>query len=199
MPPRSFAQNFAMPPIFKFCNPIRLDKQTKIGQIRGVDTYVHWSVFLVSAFILAGVISHPGLSLLGLAAYYSVLLIHETGHLIAAQRKGCAVLSIELYAIYGVTRFGTPWSRLDHCVIAWGGVLAQAVVAIPLVAWVAIFGYTRFEAVNMLFAILGFFSIGVAVLNLFPVPPLDGATAWGIFPALLERRRMRSPLRQRRR
>jgi membrane-associated protease RseP (regulator of RpoE activity) len=178
-----------MPPIFKFCNPIRIDKHTKIGQIRGVDTFVHWSVFLVTAFILAGVISHPGLSILGLAAYYSVLLIHETGHLIAAQRKGCAVFSIELYAIFGVTRFGTPWSRLDHCVIAWGGVLAQAVVAIPLVAWVAVFGYTRFEAVNMLIAILGFFSIAVAVFNLLPIPPLDGAIAWGIFPALWERRR----------
>lgn len=67
--------------------------------------------------------------------------------------------------------------------------LAQAVVAAPLVAWVAVFGYTRFEALNMLFVILGFFSLGVAVLNLLPVPPLDGATAWGIFPALLARRR----------
>jgi Zn-dependent protease len=178
-----------MAPLFKFANPVRLDKRTKIGYIRGVETYVHWTVFLVAAIILAGVMRRPGLTLLGLTAYWGVLLIHETGHLIVAQRLGCDVFSIELYPIFGVTRFGTPWSRVDHCKIAWAGVLAQALIAIPLVTWVAAFGYTRFESVNMLFVILGFFSLGVAVFNLLPIPPLDGATAWGIFPALLAQRR----------
>jgi membrane-associated protease RseP (regulator of RpoE activity) len=78
-------------------------------------------------------------------------------------------------------------------VIAWAGVLAQAAVAIPLVIWVAVFGYTSFEAVNMLFVILGFFSLGVAAFNLLPTPPLDGATAWRIFPTLLARRRAGTP------
>ncbi|HEY6338679.1 MAG TPA: site-2 protease family protein [Candidatus Sulfotelmatobacter sp.] len=186
-----------MSPFFQFAKPIRIDKQTKIGQIRGADLNVHWTVFLVGALILAGVVQHPALSVLGLAAYFSVLLIHETGHLIAAQRMGCHVLSIDIYPIFGVTRFGTPWSRLDHCVIAWAGVLAQAVVALPLILWVALFGYTRFEAVNMLFAILGFFSMGVALFNLLPVPPLDGAIAWRIFPALLAQRRSGGPTRRR--
>ena len=185
-----------MPPLFKFENPIRLDKRTKIGQIRGVDVNVHWTLFLVAAIILAGVLRNPGMTVLGLAAYWGVLLIHETGHLIAAQRLGCPVFSIDLYPIFGVTRFGTSWSRLDHCLIAWGGVLAQASIAIPLVTWVAVFGYSRFEAVNMLFAILGFFSLGVAVINLLPTQPLDGATAWGIFPALLARRRSGSDRRR---
>jgi Zn-dependent protease len=180
-----------VPRFFKFANPIRFDKRTKIGQIRGVDTYVHWTVFLVAAVILAGVLRHPGLTLLGLAAYWGVLLIHETGHLIAAQRLGCTVFSIELYPIFGITRFGTPWSRVDHCKIAWAGVVAQAAIAIPIVVWVAAFGYTRFEAVNMLLVILGFFSLGVAAFNLLPTRPFDGATAWGIFPALWAQRRRR--------
>lgn len=180
-----------MPPIVKIANPIRFDKLTKVMQIRGVDTYVHWTVFLVVAFILAGVLRHPGLTLLGLVAYLSVLLIHETGHLIAAQRKGCQVLSIELYPVFGVTRFSAPWSRLDHCVIAWGGVVAQAAVFVPLILWVILFGYTRAESVNMIFAILGFFSLGVAVFNLLPLAPLDGAIAWGLVPELLAERRRR--------
>ena len=179
----------AMPPLFRLANPIRLEKKTKIGQIRGTDLYVHWTVFLVAAAILAGVFRRPTFSLLGLAAYWGVLLLHETGHLIAAQRFGGPVFSIELYPIFGVTRFGTPWSRMDHCIIAWGGVIAQAVIAVPVSLWVLLFGYTRFEVVNMLLLILGFFSLGVGVLNLFPIPPLDGATAWGIFPALLAKRR----------
>jgi Zn-dependent protease len=185
----------AMPPLFRFASPIRLDKKTRIGQIRGVDTYVHWTVFLVAVVILAGVARRPFLTVLGLAAYWGLLLLHETGHLIAAQQLGCMVLSIEIYPIFGVTRFGTPWSRLDHCLIAWAGVLAQMVVAIPLVIWVAIFGYSRFEALNMLFVILGFFSLAVAAFNLLPTPPLDGATAWGIFSALLAQRRAKDSSR----
>jgi Zn-dependent protease len=180
-----------VPPLIKISSPIRPGKLTKVMQIRGVDTYIHWSVFAVAAFILAGVGHRPGLTLLGLLSYLAVLLIHESGHLIAAQRKGCRVLSIQLYPVFGVTRFETPWSRLDHCVIAWGGVLAQAVVFIPLIAWVSIFGYTRAEGLNMIFAILGFFSLGIAIINLLPMAPLDGATAWGLLPAILAERRSR--------
>jgi Zn-dependent protease len=180
-------------PSVKIVNPIRLQKLTKVMQIRGADTYVHWTVFAVAAFILAGVISHPGLSLLGLICYFAVLLIHETGHMIAAQRKGCRVECIELYPIFAVTRFEVPWSRLDHCFIAWGGVIAQALVFIPLIGWVATHGYTSVEEINMVLAILGFFSFGVAIFNLLPIPPLDGAMAWQLFPELLAERRRKIP------
>src|SRR5262249_39732266 len=155
-----------MPELFRFANPIRIDKLTKIGRILNVETWVHWSVLVVVALILAGVFRQPWQSILGLLAYFGVFLIHETGHLIVARRLGCTVLSIRLYPVFATTEFSTPWSRLDHCMIAWGGVIAQAMIAVPLVVWVRMFGYSRFEIVNMLFAILGFFSIGVAVFNL---------------------------------
>jgi Zn-dependent protease len=177
-------------PIVRFITPIRIDKLTRVVQIRGVDTYVHWSVFVIAALMLANVGSRPGLTLVGLLSYLSVILVHEVGHLVAAQRLGCRVNSIELYAVFGSTDFETPWTRLDHCVIAWSGVLAQATVAIPLVAWVSVFGFTHIAVVNAIFAILGYFSLGVAVFNLLPIPPLDGATAWGLLPALRARKRI---------
>jgi hypothetical protein len=180
------------PPLVKFANPIHFDKMTRVMEIRGVDTYVHWSVFAVSAFILANVVSHPGLSILGLGCYYSVLLIHESGHLYAAQRKGGRVLSIRLYPVFALTTFEVPWSKLDHCVIAWGGVIAQALVLVPLITWVTVFGYTRLDAINMIFAILGFFSLGVVDLQP-PVRGLDGWIAWQIFPELLAERKREIP------
>ena len=139
--------------------------------------------------MLANVGSRPGLTLVGLLSYLSVILIHEVGHLVAAQRLGCKVHSINLYPVFGTTCFDTPWTRLDHCVIAWSGVLAQCVVAVPLVAWVSVFGFTHIAVVNAIFAILGYFSLGVALFNLLPFQPLDGATAWGLLPALLSRNR----------
>lgn len=180
-------------PLIRFPTPIHFDRMTKLLEIRGVDTYVHWSVFAVSAFILANVVSHPGLSILGLGCYYGVLLLHEAGHLYAAQRKGCQVKSIRLYPVFGLTTFEVPWSKLDHCVIAWGGVVGQAVVFVPLIAWVAMFGYTPFDAINMIFAILGFFSLAVAIFNLLPVRGLDGSIAWQISPELLAERRRKIP------
>lgn len=178
------------PPVVRFITPIRIDKLTRVVQIRGVDTYIHWTVFVVAALMLANVGNRPWLTLTGLASYLSVLLIHEIGHLIAAQRLGCRVNSIKLYPVFGVTCFEIPWTRLDHCVIAWGGVVAQAIVAIPLVLWIWVFGFTRIQSVNAIFAILGYFSLAVALINLLPISPLDGAIAWGLLPALLARRRI---------
>jgi Zn-dependent protease len=148
-------------------------------------------VLLIAAIFLSGSFRRPLVTVVALASYLGVLLIHECGHLIAAQRMGCKVWCIELYPIHGITLFETPWSKFDHCVIAWGGVLAQAAVAIPLVAWVIVFGYTPFEAVNSVLAILGFFSLFIACFNLLPKAPLDGSIAWGIIPLYIERKRTR--------
>jgi len=82
-----------------------------------------------------------------------------------------------------------PWSRFDHCVIAWGGVIAQAVVAAPILLYVNIFGYTRFQSVNAVLGLLGFFSIGVAAFNLLPIGRLDGSIAWGLIPEAIKRLR----------
>ena len=156
-------------------------------RIKGADVYVHWSVFAVAGLMLLGAIQRPLLTLVSLVSYLSVIFIHECGHLIAAQRLGCKVDSIQLYPIFGFTHFQTPWSRFDHCVIAWGGVLAQAVVALPVVTYVAIFGYTPFGPVNALLVILGFYSLFVAALNLIPAAPFDGSIAWGIVPEFIRR------------
>ena len=107
--------------------------------IQGTPVHVHWSVWVIVALILSNVIRHPLESGLALAAYLTVLLIHETGHLVAARRMRCDVHEIRLYPIFGITTFQTPWSKFDHCVIAWGGVIAQAGVAIPIVILVSIF------------------------------------------------------------
>ena len=174
----------------QWTNPIRLQKLTHVMKVRGVDVYIHWTVFLIVAFFILGAIQNPGSTLVGLASYLAMIWIHETGHLIAAHRRGSEVFEIEIYPILGITRFQTPWSRLDHCIIAWGGVIAQAIVAIPLVLWVMVFGFTPFQSLNAMFAILGYFSLCVAAFNLLPVPRLDGAIAWGIIPALIERAKL---------
>jgi len=156
-----------------------------------VDIYVHWSVFVIAALILLRAPRQPLATAVALAAYLSVLVIHESGHLIVARRLGYEALSMELYPICGIARFEAPHSRFDHAAIAWGGVLAQAAVGIPLTFWIVFFGETRIEIVNVLLGVLGGYSLFIAALNLLPFRPLDGAIAWSIIPAYFERRRMR--------
>ena len=154
--------------------------------------YLHWTVLVVWAVILLNAISNPVLSLVGLFCYTGVLLIHEWGHLIAAQRLNCRVYSIELYPFFRFIRFEIPWSHVDHCVIAWGGVVAQAVIAIPLLIWLAVFGYSSVQPANAVIVILGIFSLFVAAFNLLPIRNLDGNVAWGLLPALMHRSRLQS-------
>lgn len=175
----------------KIARPLRLGRLTELMRINGVSVYVHWSVLVIVAIMLANAARRPILTIVGMSAYLGVMLIHECGHMIAARKLRCAVHSIQLYPIFGITCFDVPWSRFDHCVIAWGGVLAQSVIAIPLVTWVALAGYTRFEPINAALAILGFYSLAVAAFNLLPVSPLDGSVAWGIVPAFISRQRER--------
>lgn len=165
----------------------KLRKLFEVMEIRRVKVFVHWSVLLIGAIILIGAVNEPLLSFVVLISYYGVILIHECGHMVAAQRKGCAVWSIELYPIWGITRFDMPYSQRDHCIIAWSGVIAQALIGIPLVVWVEMFGYTPYQPVNAALAILGFFSVSIAAFNLLPVKPLDGAIAWRLLPMLLRR------------
>ncbi|HEV3038275.1 MAG TPA: hypothetical protein VHA33_10910 [Candidatus Angelobacter sp.] len=180
-----------MPNIITKIRRFKPGKLTHVGWIRGVDLYVHWSVFLIVAIMIVGTIQRPVVTVVGLFSYLGVLLIHECGHMIAAQRLRCKVWAIELYPFVGFCRYEKPWSRIDQCAIAWGGVVAQGVVAVPLVTWVMVFGYTRVEPINIFLFVLGTYSLFVAAFNLIPAAPLDGATAWGLIPAWLAHRRER--------
>jgi hypothetical protein len=177
----SLVANFTASPI-KTMRLQKLNKPFEIMEIRGVKVFAHWSVILIGAVILLGALEEPLLAVTVLAAYYGVILIHECGHMIAAQHKGYRVRSLELYPVWGITRFSEPGCYFDRCVIAWGGVVAQAIVAVTLLIWAETSRYTRFQAVNANLAILGFFSWSVAVLYLLRIRPLDGAIAWACSP-----------------
>jgi Zn-dependent protease len=180
------------PPLIQVPTPIRFDKLTRVMKIRGVDVYVHWSVFLIAALILANAPRKPVLCILGMFCYLGVILLHEVGHMVMAHRVGVHVDCIELYPIHGWCIHQAAWSRMDQCKIAWGGVVAQAIVAVPLIMIIAFIGYTPFDAINAFLGIFGGFSLVIAFFNLLPIAPLDGATAWSIVPEYFRSRRRRS-------
>ena len=166
---------------------MQFGRLTHVGQVREVDVYVHWTVFLILALLL---FARPSpTTFVGAFAYLSLLVIHEAGHVTVARMKGYQAFSIALYPVFGLASLERPDSRFDRAVIAWGGVAAQILVAIPVMAYVFMVGYTRFPAVNAVLVLWGAYSLCAVVFNLLPIPPLDGSVAWKIIPAYLERRR----------
>src|SRR5579872_1080 len=108
-----------------------MPKLSEVMRIKNVPVKVHWSVFLVITVLFFSGLHQPFLSLAAIFSYIGILLIHESGHMLAARKRGYEVLSIDIYPIFGLTHFQAPWSKFDECIIVWGGVGAQAIVAIP--------------------------------------------------------------------
>jgi len=152
---------------------------------------MHWSIFAIAILVLAGAIRTPDSTFAGMAAWLGLLILHESGHLGMARRRGYRACSMALYPIFGLAGFEAPESRLDRALIAWGGVLAQVAVAVPPALYIMLAGYTPFEPLNAVLVIFGPYSLFAAAFNLLPISPLDGSKAWDIVPAWLEQRRLR--------
>jgi Zn-dependent protease len=160
----------------------------KVARLGGTTVYVHWTVIVIAAIALLGDVEHIASTLFLVVSYLGVLLLHEWGHARVARGKGYGVWSIELYPLHGITRYDAPHSHYDACVVAWGGVLAQLAVGLPLVLWAVVFGFTSIGVINAAIAIFGYLSLLWVALNLLPVAHLDGALAWQILPYLWRRR-----------
>jgi Zn-dependent protease len=152
-----------------------------VSTVRRVPIYVHWTVFAICIFLLGAGLRHIVAAALGMTCYLTILVVHELGHQVAATLRRYTVDRIEIYPFHGVCKLEEAEYPLDAAVIAWGGVLAQFALALPLAGFVFAFGYTGFGVIDLPLAILGFVSPAFALFNLLPVAPLDGKVAWSYF------------------
>lgn len=174
-------------------NPALMATQRSMNSMRGCYTFkslrvfgarvhVHWSLAIGVAAIFALFRMHFLLALLAACCYYGVMLLHESGHAWFARRAGARPIQIRLTAIHGWCQFESPYYERDHILIAWGGVIAQLIVALPLLLVHVLVAGPLPQAANVVIAIFGLFSLAIAAFNLLPVPGLDGAIAWRIVP-----------------
>jgi stage IV sporulation protein FB len=148
----------------------------RLGRFRGAPIRAHWSTPI-------GLLLFSGLSLNPLvwAALLSLMLVHELGHALMARRYDLQLVSIDITAIGGRCELeGDPTLR-QAAIVAWGGVLAQAVV---LVAAFALRTFVHVISAGLLDGVWDTLITTNAILiviNLLPIKPLDGATAWRLF------------------
>jgi hypothetical protein len=162
---------------------------------RGVPIRLHWSL-LVGSLFLSRLEWRPGIWL----GYFVVVVWHEMGHAMLVRRMGLRTHEIQVHGLGGVCVYDGTASPYQRAVIAWGGVLAQAIVL--FVAWPLDFALGPFTE-PFVFDLMRVFVISNAIIiaiNLVPIGPLDGKDAWKLFGLWRARRQRESaepPIRRR--
>jgi stage IV sporulation protein FB len=161
----------------------------------GARFHVHLSVVVVSALVALAGVESPVFAAVTLASFLGLIVLHEFGHAAVAHRFGYSVEGIWLAAVHGRCEFQAPETQWQQCVIAWGGVAAQLAVAIPLIAFDALWR-RPLGILGPVVLILGYYSGIVVLLNLLPLKGLDGRRAWKIIPLLRKRMEARKVVRR---
>jgi Zn-dependent protease len=163
-----------------------MKKWAQLRRIRilGARVYVHWSVLLVVALLAFISFQSPIHAAVSVLSYLGVITVHEIGHAVAARRLGYEVEAIHIAVLHGYCVLEAPQTELDAVQIAWGGVLAQLAVAVPVLTVAQVFPEYDFGYAAPAIAFLGYVNILIALVNLAPAPGLDGATAWRVIPLL---------------
>ncbi|HEY0064910.1 MAG TPA: hypothetical protein VGC21_22520 [Telluria sp.] len=131
-----------------------------------------------------------------ITAYLGILLLHEAGHAYVARRQQLRPRHIYIGLMHGRCECDAPSSLKDHAVLAWGGVLAQLAIALPLILLDRFTPLTSILSAGPVVSVFGYFNLLIALFNLIPVPPYDGHIAWKIIPVFFEELESRSRARR---
>lgn len=159
----------------------------KLGRIFGIDIKVHLTFLLIlvwGAFNYGGG-AGPLYGILVTLALFTLVLLHELGHSLAAIGYGIPVKDITLLPIGGVARLERmPEKPLHELVVALAGplvnVLLGAVLLPVILFWIIVQGASFSLStlsqpgwVGLLFFLFTA-NVSLAVFNMIPAFPLDG-------------------------
>jgi hypothetical protein len=153
----------------------------RLGRWHGAPVLLHFSV-LLGLLVFGGFRSSLGF----FVAYPCLILVHELGHAALVRRCGHRVVGIEVTGLGGVCHWSGNASPFEEALIAWGGVLAQLALFALTLLWLKLLP-PKSELAWDLTATFTHTNLWLVAVNLIPIPPLDGARAWGIFRAFRER------------
>ena len=158
----------------------------QVGSFRGAPIRLHWTVPILCVLV-GGMRLAPGAWLAALL----VVLGHELGHAALAKRYKQDVLEVMVHALGGHCMYAgqqTPWQR---SVIASGGVLAQLGMYVVSLAWLMLSPPSQSQFLMDALWVFTQINVSIALFNLVPIAPLDGAEIWKLPGLYLARRRRR--------
>lgn len=159
----------------------------KIGSLFGIDLKVHFTFFLIliwGAFNYGGS-AGPLYGVLVVSALFTLVVLHELGHSLAALWFGIPVKDITLLPIGGVARLERmPEKPIQELVVALAGPMVN--VGLALFLWPVVSSLAALQSVTLsvrlitqpsllgLLAFLLWANVSLVIFNMIPAFPLDG-------------------------
>jgi len=166
----------------------------RIGKISicGASLFIHWSFIPISLLMTIPFAADLVLSTLCAILLGLLILLHEFGHAIFAKKLGYQPTEIVLKGLHGYCIYeylhNSNFAE-DEAKIAWGGVFVQFLIAIPLIVTVSFTNLFDNKFMGPIVVVFGYYSIFIAIVNLLPLAPLDGAKAWKLIGILWAKRK----------
>jgi Zn-dependent protease len=153
----------------------------RVARPWGVELCIHWSL-LATALLVARLHLEPVIWI----GFFIVVLAHELGHAAAVACAGGTVLGLDATGLGGNCRWRGTGTLLERAWVAWGGILAQAVLLLSALLASALSGAALSPAGSAAQLEYCFVDVNLTVLaiNLLPFAPLDGALGWRLFAEL---------------
>jgi Zn-dependent protease/CBS domain-containing protein len=174
----------------------------RIGRVFGVDLYMHATFLLLLAWVAYSFYSQRGLvadavsGLIFIVLVFTIVVLHELGHVLTARQFGVGTRDITLLPIGGVARLERmPTEPYQELLVALAGPAVNVVLAILcFAALMATSGPSTFVPTGRdshvlaiesplllkLFAV----NVSLAVFNMVPAFPMDGGRVLRAFLAM---------------
>lgn len=163
-----------------------MKQDLRIARVAGIDISLHWTFFLLVAWILfSNASGKTAAEMFVLLAFvlllFSCVILHELGHALTAKSFGIRTRSIKLYPIGGVASLEKiPEKPGQELLVTLAGPAVNLFIAGSLYLWLFLSGDAtgmwqryltgKIELLPSLFAA----NLSLAVFNLIPAFPMDG-------------------------
>jgi len=158
----------------------------KLGRVRGIDIFVHWTFLLFLGFIFTlYIVKGQGvwMAVQGagfLVSLFGCVLLHELGHSVMAQQFGIQTKDIILLPIGGVARLKRmPEKPSQELLVAIAGPAVNVVIALVLGSFLVFrHGLEIFQGIEILggnfLLSLATANVVLVLFNMIPAFPMDG-------------------------
>lgn len=159
----------------------------RLAKVGGSELLVHWSVPVGGVIAATFVRANSEQWVYFWLAYFLLVIIHETGHVLAAVALRLKVLTVEISGVDGRCRFERP-HRVRHSVFVYtAGLLAQALTFSIALAYIDAFGFPVNPFAGSIVFTFTYVNAGLFAINLIPHRSArsglatDGLVLWRLF------------------